>query len=211
MLAEADMSVTQMAMGGENSHVGDEQLLVKFFIKAKENQTMSREAGRKIFVDTEYIRIIQPGNKDSIVERPASEMDRNRFKQHYAAFKSREGDQERIVGTPIEAWHVPSPSQVAELKYMNVLTVEQLAGLSDANIQGMMGINVLKQKAKAFLDVSETAKAAEEMSELRSTNERLQEQLSKLQAQFDAIREQESATKAPAKRGRPRKTDSEES
>ena len=209
MLAEADMGITQMAMSDGSQNQGDEQLLVVFYIHPKQNEEKSKQAGRAIFEDREYIRIIQPGNKENIIERPASEMDIQRFPRHYQAFKQRTGNEELIEGTRLEEWPALTRSQVAELKYMNVMTVEQLANLSDANAQGFMGINLLKQKAKAFLEVSETNKAAEELTELRNQNALLMEKMEAMQSEFAAM--QEAAKPAPKRKARSKVLDEEDS
>jgi hypothetical protein len=149
---EADMSTTSAAFEGRaGRYTEDNTLLVKFFSHSKPNATKSAEEGRPIFVDTDYIQIMQPGNKDSIVIRPATEMDRARFPDHYRKYKARV-DQVPTDGTPLAEWPQITRSQAEELRFQNVLTVEQLAGMSDANAQGVMGINSLKQKARDFLE-----------------------------------------------------------
>src|SRR6056297_3549487 len=142
MLAEADMGMTSAAMG---NGAGDEQLLVRFYMHPKQNQTKSKEMGRPIFEDREYIEIIQPGNKDNIIRRPASQLDLQRFPEHYKKWKARQTDEVHVEGTLLSEWPGATKSQVSELQYLNVLTVEQLAGLADNHAQGMMGVNLLKQ------------------------------------------------------------------
>lgn len=197
-MLEADMGMTQQAMG-DGSQSGDEQLAVVFYIHPKQNEEKSKEAGRPIFEDREYIRIVQPGNKENIIERPATEMDLARFPRHYQAFKQRVNDEEYVEGTRLEEWPAITRSQVAELKYLHVNTVEQLANLSDANTQGFMGLNLLKQKAATYLEASNVTKAAEEMESLRATNATMAEQLAALQARLDAM-DEEPAKPAPRKR-----------
>ena len=196
MLAEADMGMTRSAMGDGS---GDEQLLVKFYTHPKQNMTKTKEMGRPIFEDREYVEIIQPGNKDSIVRRPASELDLQRFPEHYRKWKARQTDEEHVEGTLLEHWPAVTRSQVAEMKYLNIFTVEQLAGLADNHAQGMMGINVLKKKAAEYLSASVTQATAEEMTELRDTNARLQAQMAELVARLDE-------DEAPTPRRRARKT-----
>ena len=61
---------------------------------------------------------------------------------------------EAVTGTPLEAWPVITRSQVEELKHFRVRTVEDLAALSDAATASGMGLQSLKQKAKAFLEAA---------------------------------------------------------
>ena len=152
--AEADMDTTELAIDGQNNrYKGDDLLAVKFSWHAKKNQTESDKQGRPIFKDVAYVTIMSPGNKDSIVKRPATEMDIARFAKHYKLFMDRE-DQSKIEGVPLSEWPCMTRSMVEELKYYNIQTVEQLAGVSDSNAQGIMGIAALKQKAADYLVAS---------------------------------------------------------
>ena len=67
----------------------------------------------------------------------------------------------------------------------------------------MMGINVLKKKAAEYLSASVTQATAEEMTELRDTNARLQAQMAELVARLDE-------DEAPTPRRRARKTTPDE-
>ena len=141
----------------------------------------------------------KPGNKDSIVIRPATSMDKQRFAEHYRKFEARE-DQEALEGTLLDEWPGISRSQCEELKYLNIRTVEQLAAVSDSNAQGVMGISFLKQKAEKYLEESKSganeAKIAELEAKIRELSEKMSEP--KMSA-TDAVEEPE-AEKAPRKR-----------
>jgi hypothetical protein len=209
MLSEADMGVTQMAMnaGNRSARVGDENLLVRFYTKAKRDGKASKEAGRAIFKDATYISIMTPGNKDSIIDRPASSMDIDRFPDHYRRWQTRNEEKEAVEGTPLDYWPGLSRSQVEELNYLKIYTVEQLASLSDAHGQQIMGFNLLKRKANAYLEAAETEKAAEEMRSLHETVAEQSKQIAKLSAALEV--QQESKREQPKPRGRPRKADPE--
>lgn len=130
----------------------DNKLFVQFFMLAVRNEIKSIEAGRPIFDDKEYIRIITPGNTKSVLEVPVQDEHRIRFASRYDRWKRGLG--EALTGTPLEMWPQMTVSQVAELKALNIYTVEQLAGLSDGNAQQIMGNNSLRTKAKLFLDAA---------------------------------------------------------
>ena len=166
-LQEADYGATDMAMTNQSRFNGDETLLVKFYSHPRMDQTKSAEAGRPIYKDTDYIQIMTPGNKDSIVIRPVTEIDRNRFPEHYRKYKARE-DQEAIEGTLLSEWPAVTRGQVAELQYLNIRTVEQLANVSDANSQNVMGIQILRQKAQNYLETSERQAAADTIAALQA-------------------------------------------
>lgn len=142
----------------------DAKLLVKFFLKTKEDSTKSAEQGRPVFKELEYIDIKVPGNRGSGVKRPATFKDKQRFPRHYAAFKQRiELPQE---GTPLAEWPVISRSMAEELAFNGVKTVEHMADMSDTIASSFMGGQSFKAKAKDWLarakkDVTESHLAAE--------------------------------------------------
>jgi hypothetical protein len=171
MLNESNYGETDMAMNNGRYH-GDATLLVKFLMKPKINAAKSKEAGRPIYEEAPHIEIMQPGNKDSIIKRPASDMDKKRFAEHYRKFEARE-DQDMLEGTLLDEWAGITRSQCEELKYLNIRTVEQLAAVSDSNSQNIMGIAFLKEKANKYIkDTAGDATA---------------EALADLQAKFDAL------------------------
>lgn len=193
-MQEADMGATQVAMNaGSGARNGDEHLLVRFVLHPKRDRKASKEAGRDIYKEIPYVEILQPGNKDSRIFDPATDYYRRRFPQHWDAFQKRQQQDMAIEGTLLETWPGCSRAQVEELRYLNIRTVEQLASLSDANAQGIMGINSLREKAKAFLEASEKQSISDELAELRKQNEALQAQMAEMQAK--------------PKRGRPAKAD----
>ena len=189
MPAEAAFDFTEQAFNQDRFR-GDENLFVRFFVHPKLSSTKSAEEGRPIFDDREYIQIMQPGNKESIVMRPARDMDRQRFPKQYAAFKNNEGDY--VSGTRLEEWPAISRSQAEELKYFNIRTVEQLVNMSDAQAQKLMGINALKTRAKAFLEVCGKSAEAESLAAaLEERDLRLQQLESQLEALQEALAEVE--------------------
>ena len=101
MLTEADSSLTTMAMNSGRFH-GDQYLLVRFFLHPWHNKQRSEEEGRPIYEEKTYIEIMQPGNKDSIVKRPATNMDKQRFAEHFRKFEARSTD-EHIQGLKTKA------------------------------------------------------------------------------------------------------------
>ncbi len=175
---EADMATTSMAEQ-QGRYAGDDTLLVKFYRHPKKDQAATKLAGRPIFKEHDYISIMQPGNKDSIVIRPAMEMDKTRFSVHWQKYQARE-NQDDLVGTPLEEWGGLTGAQVKELQFMNVRTVEQLVSMSDTNAQGMMGIGQLKVRARRFLEGNDADKLAAENAEQKAL-------LLKMAAQIDAL------------------------
>lgn len=187
MLEEADLAMTQNAMGAGQSNARfaqDDGLFVTFHLHPVLNDAKSKEQGRPIYEDKEYITIIIPGDKDNVVDRKVMEQDKMRFPRQYQQFKSyQENPQE---GTPLSEWPGIARSQIEELKFFHVHTVEQLAAIPDSQSQKFMGINVLKQKAKAYLQ--DTSMSAP-FTQLQEENEVLTQQIHMMQSQIEELRE----------------------
>jgi hypothetical protein len=146
MQAAADQSWA-VAAGLE---AAPEPVFVRFGLHPKQNQEKTAEAGRPIFDDVEYVEIMVPGDKQNMIHRPVTARDRARFPRQYAAWK--ENKTVAQTGTPLEEWSGISRSQVEELRFFNVRTVEQLAGISDGNATNIGPIQALKAKALDFVD-----------------------------------------------------------
>ena len=187
MLPEADYGLTSQALDGDplgpnSRYQGDEFLLVRFFKHPKINPQASAERGRPVYSDEDYIQIMQPGNKDSIVIRPAMEADIDRFAEHYRKYKARE-EQEVVEGTKLEDWAGCTRSMVEELKFMNIRTVEQLVSVSDSNAQNIMGFHMLKQKALDWLE--DNSEDKKQLSEAQDEIATLKAQMAEMMAMME--------------------------
>lgn len=178
------------------SNDADKTLLVRFFIKPREDKQASKKEGRPIFRDTEYIDIKIPGNRTAGSCHPVTELDKKRFPEHYARFKQRvEVDPDE--GTPLAEWPGCSRSRAEELSFFHVKTVEQLANMADVQISKFRGGLELKEKAADWL---KQADSSINNVELQKELEKTKEENRKLRADVDKLI---SASKP--KVGRPRK------
>ena len=186
---EADFGMTQQAMREHDRHKGDENLYVSFFMHPMQNKAKTLEEGRPIFVDTEYVRIMVPGDKGNVVMREVREDDRQRFPKQYQAFKNDEA--EIVEGTPLDKWNVVSSAQVEELRYFGIRTVENLANVTDTNAQKFMGINLLRNKAREYIEaMASDAPIAQLQEELSSRDATIEEQgslIADLTERLDAL------------------------
>jgi len=190
-MQEADMGMTSMAMNGPSGrYQGDESLLVRFYMHPKQDQAASEEEGRPIFKEVPYVHIMQPGNKESIIHRRATDQDKQRFAEHFRKFNARE-DQDITEGTPLIEWPGITRSQAEELKFYNVSSVEQLAGMSDTNAQGFRGMSELRRRAQAFLDMAKENAGSEALAAATRRNEELEELVANMGARIDAMEAEE--------------------
>lgn len=185
MLGEADQGLTQQALGANQPnprYQGDENLFVQFHFQPVKDKEKSLEEGRDIYVDKDYVTVMIPGDKDNVIIRPIQDSDKERFPRQWAAFKNRED--QPVEGTPLSEWPGISRSHVEELKFFNVFTVEALAAMPDSAVGKFMGVGVLKEKAKAYVDAS---KGNAPMDKLRAENEQLKDQMAAMQDQIEQL------------------------
>ena len=187
MIGEADYGLTEGAFIADEPNArfaGDDKLFVVFFLHPHKDEQKSLAEGRPIFKDQEYIRIMVPGDKDSIVIRPARDMDKMRFPKQYAAFQA--GEAEVQEGTPLKAWPMVTRSQVEELKFFGVHTVEHLADLADVHVAKFMGMGSLKTKAQAFI---QAAKETAPLEQLNAAVDQKDAEISALNQAVDELKE----------------------
>lgn len=130
----------------------DNKLYIEFYRTPFLHAGKSQQEGRAIYEERDCIRIHVPGDKLTVIERPIDEIDRVRFADRYS--KWRAGQAEAVTGTPLSALPGMNPAKVEEYKFYKIMTVEQLAGATDAIGQKFMGFQSDKQRAKAFLEVA---------------------------------------------------------
>lgn len=171
----------------------DGALFVQFFTKPVEMKARSEKEGRPIFEDRDFIRIQIPGDDTTMVERQIKDEDKARFPSAWAAYQT--GRDVPLDGTPVDQWPAISRSQAEELKRLNCRTLEQLCALSDQQAKKCgMGVFELRAKAKAFLEVSKDAAAAQryaaDYERMRADIESRDNEIRKLTAMVEALQQQ---------------------
>lgn len=166
----------------ESREAGDKSVYAKFYLHSVPDEAATKEAGRPMYKEVEYVEIMAAGNPNNIVRRPAREMDINRFYRQYQMFK--EGVKEQITGTPLKEVAWLTRAQVDELSYMKIHSLEALAGLDDNVCNKFAGMYNLKNKANLAL---EAARSTAPILALQEENENLKNQINALQ---EAVQEQ---------------------
>lgn len=175
MFAEAEFGLTQMAMeeSQRNGYDQDSKLFIAFSMKPHPDKEKSKTEGRPIFTSREYITIMVPGDKNNVISRPVTDLERRRFAAKYQQFKS--GQAQSETGTPLETVPWISREQVEEMKFFNVRTLEHLADMPDMHAQRFMGINTLRQRARDHIALAkEQAPALRLTQELRERDQRIE-------------------------------------
>jgi hypothetical protein len=154
----------------------------RFFIEPVQDELASAQQGRPIFRQEERVEIVIPGDPTKCPVHRVTDEHRNRWQQQYDAFKK--GMETPVEGTPLEEWPALNRAQVAELRGIGILTVEQVAGLSDTATQRVMGLAGLRTRALAYLDDASAIALTEKLS---AENDALQLEISTLKRQVEEL------------------------
>ena len=178
----------------------DARLAVQFYKKSVKQDDESNAAGRPIFKEFDFVRIMIPGDNLTEIDTYAQESHKARFPRQWAHYQNQVANHENIVGTPLEQWPQITRSQAEDLRGLKFHTVESIADCSDQQLQriGMvagMSPHNFRLKAKAFLnlasDSAEVAQRQEELEALRQENAKITAEtdakLSKMQEQMEAL------------------------
>jgi hypothetical protein len=189
----------------------DARLAVQFYKKSVKQDIASDEAGRPIFKEFDFVRIMIPGDNLTEIDTYAQESHKQRFPRQWAHYQNQVANHEDIIGTPLEQWPQVTRSQAEELRGLKFHTVESIADCSDQQLQrigmvaGMSPYN-FRLKAKAFLnlatDSAEVAQREAEMQALKEENAKIK---SETDAKLAAMQEQVSALLATVAKPKTRK------
>ena len=192
----------------------DARLAVQFYKKSMKQEDASNEAGRPIFKEFDFVRIMIPGDNLTEIDTYAQDSHKQRFPRQWAHYQNQVTGHEDIVGTPLDQWPQVTRSQAEELRGLKFYTVEAIADCSDQQLQriGMvagMSPHNFRLKAKAFLnlanDSAEVAQREAELQALKEENAKItaetEAKLSKMQQQMDellvAVAEKTPKTRKP--------------
>jgi len=177
----------------------DARLAVQFYKKSVKQEDASNEAGRPIFKEFDFVRIMIPGDNLTEIDTYAQESHKQRFPRQWAHYQNQVQGHQDIVGTPLEQWPQITRSQADELRGLKFHTVESIADCSDQQLQriGMvagMSPHNFRIKAKAFLnlanDSAEVAQREAELQALKAENDKIK---AETDAKLAAMQEQMSA------------------
>ena len=178
---------------------GDESLFVVFYMGTLKNDARSEAEGRHIFDDVECVRIIVPGDKNMLIDRPATKDDKRRFAKQYAMFQQGKTEEEQVSGTRLTEWPFLSRAQVEEFRYLGMRTVEQLAEVRDDICARVPGLTTVKKNAQTWLG---KAKSSAEAAKITKTLEDQAAEIATLKQVIKGMGEREDARIAAAAAGK---------
>lgn len=173
---------------------------VEFKRIAIEDKKRSLEMGYRVTKDVEMVYVMQPGSKDQ-VERLASDWLASiklkalngspdafpqewidGFHRKYQAWK--DGNEMPLNGTSVKEWPVLSPSQAENFISLRVLTIEDVAGMTEECMARYgMGGRELRDRAREWIKGKEiSAQIAQENIELKQKMAALEERLAAMES-----------------------------
>jgi hypothetical protein len=154
-----------------------------FYTTAKQSKQLTDQNGYPSFVDVEMVEIRIPGDNKTVVHQKVSEEHKQRWPQHYEAFKK--GQDAPTNGLPLKHCPLFTNAQVATMRAQNIHTVEALAELPDSFITRLgMGARGWVAKAKAYL---KDAEGTAEVTKLASENEHMRSEIEMLKRQIQEM------------------------
>jgi len=167
----------------------DSALIVRFFVKPKLLGLRSKQAGRPVYEDREYVEIKVKGQDKQVAVHPVKEEHKQRFPIAYMQFQSKKPAP--VIGTPVEMLPNLGPSLAMHLKSINIRTIEDLSNISDENtLQAIgMGARELVNRAKQWVSGSSTKEAGlqEQIEKAKAENEQLREMVAQMQSRMEAL------------------------
>jgi len=173
------------------------KMAVFFHAVQVRNNFKSDAEKRPIFEERIFIKKLVPGDSTLIVDRPMREQDIEDFPIEWARFEQKK--EQKVAGTPIDAWSAVSETQKAEFKALNIFTIDQFANLPDVAGDKIMGFNDLRSKARTFIMAAQDSQM---MDKIRAEMDK------KLKAQETELAELRAMINKRA--GRPKKETVEE-
>lgn len=175
---------------------------VRFDTKEVEDPKRTKELGRLTYRNQDYAVVTAPGGKSNNVHRIESfwelmeqesrsgRIDYAWLQQWRAAYESyKAGQQPALDGTPIHGWKLLSNAQQQDLIQFNVMTVEQLANLTDEGMRNLgMGALEMKRRAQAWIAQNDAKESGTlKLAELSRENDSLRDQVLMLSNKLDEL------------------------
>ena len=173
------------------------KMAVFFHAVQVRNNFKSDAEKRPIFEERIFIKKLVPGDSTLVVDRPMREQDMEDYPIEWARYEQKK--EQKVAGTPIDAWMAISETQKAEFRSLNIFTIDQFANLPDVAGDKIMGFNDLRSKARAFIMAAQDSQM---MDKIRAEMDK------KLEAQEAELAELRAMINKKA--GRPKKETVEE-
>lgn len=170
---------------------GNSNLNVIFYNRSVPNPQRSKELGYPFNEDKVYVRIQEPGDRFTVIDRPIKEEDKHRYALQWAQFS--QNQQQTVAGAQIELLYPMEPSVAANLRANGVHTIEQCAEMNAHAIDNMMGGQQYSNDAKKWL---EAANKGVHHTQFRAEMEEKDRKIKVLEQQLETLKGQVAASQA---------------
>ena len=146
-----------------------------FHKKAVENPSATKEKGRPVFEEKDYVQIIIPGERD-IADRVVNSNDLKRWPEQWKAYQDNENVS--VSGTMLDQITLFNKAEIATFSSLNIKTVEQLSEIGE-NVFSKLGPGARDYKKKAQDYLKQAAKSAllNEIQDLKHQVDDLKQQI----------------------------------
>lgn len=176
----------------------DAMLPVRFEWFDEEDPAESKKCGYARYRRIQILRTLIPGSKDERVDRVREEH-KIRFPRAWAAFLA--GEDGVVDGTPLKAFPGLTKDDISTAIHFHVLSVEQLAGMSDEHISNLgQGWRQKRDMAKNWIAAQKSAQPVAELNAALEDERQLRRALEERLAALEG-----AATPAPAPQAAPKK------
>ncbi len=170
----------------------DGGMVVLFYYRPTLDAIQSKESGRPIYKDIEYVKYHPPTERLNINDRPATDEHRRRWPLQYQQFQQNKAQVNE--GTPVDQLYPEHPSIAAQCRASSVFTVEQLASLEGTQIDALgMGAQRWVNYARKYLEMANTSVKA---VQYRADMEKLEGQLRVVIEQNKQLQEENNRLRA---------------
>lgn len=187
-MSELD-NIDWMLVADQMNKETSDGVLPRFYIEAVPDKRRTEEDGIARFKEVVMVELLYPGDKTTRHKAVVEDSHKRRWPLHWARFQ--ESKKAVESGTPLEMWPQLNRVQVAELKAMNIHTVEQLwaCANNDMALQRIgIGARKLVEQAGLFLKPADEKVAALRKSarEAENTIEQLRIEVANLRRQLES-------------------------
>lgn len=183
-------------------HGNDDGLYVEFRIEKVLQSHETERLQQLVYKDIPYIVIYTPGDNTKRIERPAKlqsdqsgPADTERFSKQWERFQA--GEKQKADGNQLELLGLGN-SELKQLHFMNILTIEHLAELPDFALDEIgLGARGLRDVARKWLANPERGK--DEINDLKT-------QIAAQQTQIETLLAAQGIPPDAPRRGRPPKS-----
>jgi len=168
----------------------DDQTYARFYIHPSVDGNASAQANKNIYKDVIMAEVFIKGSRNTSSSHIKTDEDEERFSREWNEFLTGE---EVIDGTPLSALPGLGPSAEMNFKSQGIVTVEDLANLSDGVVLGTPGMVEMRKRALAYL-------AAMEPERGEANENLLMDEINALKAEIEAMKSTEKPKRKRRKR-----------